>query len=203
MSQGTVSREGRTSDGALEKMLEEIRLEFPRFRIVKKSASPLSRLIDLALKAVTFGAQSQYMTHYHTVIADALYVPEGWEDSPPVHKIVMLRHERVHLRQRRRFGDILMTWLYLFPFFPLGVAYGRARIEWEAYTETIRATAELVGIEAAQSPALRRHIVRQFTSGAYGWMWPFPSIVNKWYDCALRAILAEVRTTPQQPQGLE
>ena len=85
-----------------------------------------------------------------------------------------MRHERVHLRQRRRYGDLVMTFLYLVPFFPLGLAYGRARIEWEAYTETMRATAELLGSDARDRTALRAHIVQQFTSGAYGWMWPFP-----------------------------
>lgn len=190
-------------DDALAALLADIQGEFPRFRIIRKSDSLLNKLIGVSLKVVTLGAQRQYMTHYHTVIADTLYVPTGWEDSSPVRKMVLLRHERVHLRQRRRYGDILMTWLYLFPFLPLGLAYGRARIEWEAYTETLRATADLLGIEAAKSTELRRHIVSQFTSGAYGWMWPFPVIVNKWYDAALRAILAEVRTTPQQPQGLE
>ena len=81
-----------------------------------------------------------------------------------------------------------MAFLYFVPFFPLGLAYGRARIEWEAYTETLRATAELKGMDAAQSPALRARIVRQFTGPAYGWMWPFRSVVERWFDEALRDI---------------
>jgi hypothetical protein len=194
---------GDGDEQALAAMLAEIRAEFPGFRIVYKRDDRLSRLIDLALKLVTLGAQSQYMTHYHTVLADGLYVPSHWDDTSPIRKMVLLRHERVHLRQRRRHGDVVMVLLYLFPIFPLGAAYGRARIEWEAYEETIRATAELLGREAAESPDLRRHIVRQFTSGAYGWMWPFPSAVNNWYDRALRAILAEGKATPKQPQGSE
>jgi hypothetical protein len=184
----------------LAALLRDIQQEFPRFRIVPKHGDRLSRLIDLALKLVTFGAQHQYMTHYHTVIGDTLYVPSGWQDATPVRKMVLLRHERVHLRQRRRKGDVVMTLQYLFPIAPMGAAWGRARIEWEAYEETIRATAELCGLQEAQSQALRHHIVRQFTSGAYGWMWPFPRSVNKWYDRALRAIVQEAEARAKEPQ---
>ena len=186
---------------ALDGLLAEIRAEFPAFRIVAKDGDRLSGLIDKALKLVTLGGQSQYLTHYHTVLGDTLYVPSGWEQTPPVRKMILLRHERVHLRQRRRYGGVLMALLYVLPLLPMGAAYGRARIEWEAYQETIRATAELEGIEAAKSPALRAHVVRQFTSAAYGWMWPFPSAVNKWYEKALQAIVAEARETRPEVQG--
>jgi hypothetical protein len=104
-------------------------------------------------------------------------------------RVILLRHERVHLRQRRRYGAFLMTWLYLIPFFPLGLAYGRARIEWEAYEETLRATAELLGLEAARSPSLRAQIVHRFTGPEYGWMWPFERSVQAWYDRALENLL--------------
>lgn len=166
----------------------EIRREFPRFRIVRKRDSPLSKAIDVALRILTLGAQREFMTRYHTVIGNTLYVPDAWDATPDVSKVITLRHERVHLRQRRRYGDVAMTFLYLVPFFPLGLAYGRARIEWEAYTETLRATAELRGLDAARSPEMKRYLVEQFTSGAYGWMWPFPRVVERWVEGALAEI---------------
>jgi hypothetical protein len=165
-----------------EPLVREIEAEFPRFRIVEKQGDRFSRLIDLALKLVTLGAQREYLTHYHTVIGDTLYVPLSWPATSDVDRAILLRHERVHLRQRRRYGTIGMALLYLLPFLPLGLAYGRARIEWEAYTETLVATAELLGLEAAKSAELRRKIVGRFTGGAYGWMWPFEGQVNRWYD---------------------
>jgi hypothetical protein len=173
-----------------DRFVTEIELEFPRFRIVKKRDSALSRVIDVVLKVLTFGAQSAFMTHYHTVLWDTLYVPDLWESTPDVARLITLHHERVHLRQRRRYGDFVMTFLYLVPFFPIGLAYGRARIEWEAYRETIRATARYRGLAAARSLDLRRHIIRQFTSGAYGWMWPFPKVLDRWYDVALAELPA-------------
>jgi hypothetical protein len=175
-----------------EGFLAEMKAEFPAFRLVEKEGDLFSKLIDVALRIVTFGAQDQYLTHYHTVIFNTLYVPERWQDEPDLERVITLRHERVHLRQVRRYGPAAMTFLYIFPFFPLGLAYGRARIEWEAYTETIRATAELQGLEAARSPRLREHIVKQFTSGSYGWMWPFPGQVRGWYDQALTQIEVEI-----------
>lgn len=171
-----------------EALIAEISREFPRFRIVPKSGHALSRAIDWALKVVTFGAQRSFLTEYHTVIGDTLYVPLAWERTADVDRAILLRHERVHLRQRRRLGTALMTFLYLLPFFPLGLAYGRARLEWEAYVETLRATADLAGLDAARAPELRHKIIRRFTGPDYGWMWPFERTVTRWYDAALAEI---------------
>ncbi len=168
-----------------ERFLAELKQEFPAFRIVPKRGNALSQAIDLALRIVTLGGQRHYCSRYHTVIGDTLYVPETWSQLADVDRVILLRHERVHLRQRRRYGAALMTFLYLVPFLPLGLAYGRARMEWEAYTETLRATAELCGLAAARDQQLRERIVRRFTGPDYGWMWPFRATVERWYDRAL------------------
>ena len=165
-----------------ERLISEIRNEFPEFRVVPKAGSRLSRCIDLWLKVVTLGGQRTYLTEYHTVLGSTLYVGNSWEAASDVERAILLCHERVHLRQRRRLGMVLMTFLYLFPFFPLGLAYGRARLEWEAYTETLRTTAELQGVDAIRDPALREKIVGRFTGPAYGFMWPFRRQVERWFD---------------------
>jgi hypothetical protein len=165
-----------------ERLITQIKAEYPDFRLVPKSDDRLSSLIDVALRILTLGRQSAYLTHYHTVLGDTLYVPQSWESASDVQRAIILRHEWVHLRQRRRYGLPLMTFLYLLPFCPLGLAYGRARLEWEAYAETLRATAEYRGLEAARDPELRRQIVGRFTGGAYGWMWPFRGQVQRWFD---------------------
>ena len=166
-------------------MIEEIRKEFPAFHIVPKRNDRLSRLIHRALLIVTLGGQRSYLSHYHTVLGDTLYTPDSWESTPDLDRVIVLRHERVHLRQRRRYGFALMAFLYLIPFFPLGLAYGRARIEWEAYAETLRATAELKGLAAASDEGLRRALIERFTGPAYGWMWPFRGMVGRWIDQVL------------------
>jgi hypothetical protein len=182
-----------TCDSSAE-LIQEIAREFPGFRLLSKRESPFSLWIDRALRLVTFGAQRAYLTRYHTVIGKTLYTPDTWATTGEVERMIVLRHERIHLRQRQRYGLPLMTFLYLVPFLPLGLAYGRARLEWEAYRETLRATAELQGLERAKSPSLREGIVRRFTGGDYGWMWPFRAQVERWYDAAL-AELAHVEVS--------
>ena len=168
-----------------ERFATDLKAEFPGFCIRSKRGDRLSKVIDLALRIVTLGGQRHYLTKYHTVIGDTLYVPETWDELPDLDRVILLRHERVHLRQRRRYGGPLMAFLYLVPVLPLGLAYGRARIEWEAYVETLRATLELRGPSALRSVELRERIVARFTGPDYGWMWPFRSTVEGWYDRAV------------------
>jgi hypothetical protein len=172
-----------------EQLLREIRDEFPAFAIVPKRGDRLQRAIAVALAIVTFGGQRSYLTHYHTVLFGRLYVPDAWERMDDDARYILLRHERVHLRQRRRMGDVWMAFLYLVPFFPVLLAWGRARIEWEAYVETIRATAEVHGLAAARG--LEREILRRYTGPDYGWMWPFPSTVRGWFAEAIADLEAE------------
>jgi len=173
-----------------ERLLREITEEFPTFEVRRKRDDRLQRLLHVALKVVTFGGQRVYLTGYYTVLFGKLWVPDSWDALDDAGRYILLRHERVHLRQRARLGDVGMAFVYLVPFFPLFLAYGRARLEWEAYAETLRATAEVAGVEAAEG--LREHIVRRFVGGDYGWMWPFPRRVNRWFD----EVMAEIGKCP-------
>ena len=178
-----------------EHLLDEIVAEFPGFVVRPKKGDRLQELIHVVLKGVTFGGQRVYLTGYYTAMFGKLWVPESWRELPDVDRYILLRHERVHLRQRARLGEVGMAFVYLVPFFPLFLAYGRARLEWEAYTETLRATAEVYGAPAAE--ALRERIVSRFVGGDYGWMWPFPSHVHRWFDEAM----AEIGNWPMKPRG--
>lgn len=178
----------------LEDLLADISAEFPRFRLVPKDQSWFMRAIDGALRLLTLGKQSRFMTEYHTVIGNTLYLAPTWEHLGCFDRVALLRHERVHLRQRRRFGLMGLTFLYLVPIFPLGLAYGRARLEWEAYCETIRALFELQGPSVLTDRALRDRIIGRFVGPDYGWMWPFRNSVEKWYDALLVAISSEKAT---------
>lgn len=169
-----------------EAFLQEMQREFPSFDVREKRTSGLQRAIHIFLMGITFGGQRRYMSHYHTVLFGILWVPESWHAMEDLDRYVLLRHERIHLRQRARMGDVLMALQYLLPFFPIGLAYGRARIEWEAYEETLRATHEVYGIE--QAKALRAHIVERFVGPDYGWMWPFPKTVERWFDACIATL---------------
>lgn len=171
-----------------QRYLAEMQAEFPGVRVVPKASSSFQRLIDKLLRVVTFGKMEAYMTHYTTVLGRTIYTPSGWDTRTDEERYITLRHEAVHLRQSKRYTMLGMSFLYALPFFPIGLAYGRARIEWEAYAETLRAVADVYGIDAARAPQQRAHIVRQFTSASYGWMWPFPSMIERWIDEELARI---------------
>lgn len=174
----------------LQQLLAELEQEFPRFRIRHKRTSALQHAIHYALLVVTVGGQRVYLTRYHTVLFGTLWVPDAWDSMTDDEKYILLRHERIHLRQRERLGDVAMSFVYLVPIFPLFLAYGRARIEWEAYVETLRATAEVHGVQAAED--LRAHIKQRFTGPEYGWMWPFPKTLDRWFDEAMADVRAEM-----------
>lgn len=149
-------------------------------RVVRKRTFWHQRLADLGLRIVTLNGQKSYLTSYVTTLGHTIYVPDDFDEWPAANRYEILRHELVHVRQFERWGWIGMVIVYGVLPLPMGLAYGRARLEWEAYAETLRAVADTEGIEAARSPALRDMIVRRFTGPDYGWMWPFPEMVKRW-----------------------
>ena len=163
-----------------QELVAKLREEIPGFRIVKKHESRLHRAIDIGLRIVTVGRMREYLDSYQTTIRKTVYVTRDWDDWSADERYVTLRHEAVHLRQFRRWTLPVMALLYLFVPLPIGLAYFRARFEWEAYAETIRVTDEVFGRDAARG--LRDHVVSQFTGPSYGWMWPFRRRVERWYD---------------------
>ena len=177
--------------GRADQYLEDLKREFPGLSLVKKENDALSTVVDRLLRAMTFGAMSTYSSHYTTVFLHTIYTPTSWDARGDNERYITLRHEAVHLRQMKRLGFVLMGAIYALPILPVGLAWGRARIEWEAYAETLRAIAEVNGLDAARSPAVRAHIVKQFTGAAYGWMWPFPRTVGRWFDDVIARLEGE------------
>ena len=156
--------------------------EIPGFRVVRKDRSRLHRAIHYTLIAVTFGRMRSYLDSFQTTIGKTVYVTSDWDDWPPDRRYVTLRHEAVHLRQFRKLTLPVMAVLYVMLPLPMGLAYFRARFEKEAYAETIRAAAEVYGCEYARSDEHRKYVIDQFCGPSYGWMWPFRSSLERWYD---------------------
>ena len=149
-------------------------------RLVRKDRVWHQRAIDRLLRVVTLGGQSQYLDSYVTTIGRTIYVTPDWEARAAADRLATLLHERVHVRQFRRFGLVPMAIAYLLLPLPFGLAWCRMRLEREAYEETLRVHHRLGGRAAVAR--LRAHVIRQFTSGSYGWMWPFPRAVARWFD---------------------
>lgn len=172
-------------------LLAQIAADFPGFRVVRKDQSRLQKAIAAALKIVTFGSQGKYLSHYQTTIGRTVYVTSDWDSLPADERYCTMRHELVHVRQFQRWTLPGMAFLYLLVPLPLGLAWFRARFEKEAYAETIRANVEVFGEIHVRKPEFGERIVRQFTSGMYGWMWPFKKSMQAWVkqqiDQAVRA----------------
>ena len=168
----------------LSSLHNDIRAEFPHYRIVYKELSPLMRMVGLLLFLLTAGAQRSFMSDYVTTIGTTVYVPFKWDAWTDDIKIGVLLHERVHMRQAKKYTFPLYAFLYLFVPLPLGLAYFRMRFEREAYEETIRYDLETRPklLDPERLALFRRVIIDQFTTGAYGWMWPFRHQLECWFD---------------------
>jgi hypothetical protein len=172
------------------KHLNELRLEFPRLRIVKKHESAMHRAIDIILRGITFGQMRTYLDSFQTTIGMTVYVTPNWDALSDNERYVTMRHEAVHLRQFRRFTLPGMTLLYVFLPLPMGLAWFRAYFEKEAYEESIRASAEVYGLASVRDDNYRDHILSQFAGPSYGWMWPFRAGLERWYERIITSIQA-------------
>ncbi|HUH03399.1 MAG TPA: hypothetical protein VML75_15485 [Kofleriaceae bacterium] len=176
------------SGDRLDQLLAEIRAEFPTFRLVKKDDSWFQRLIHRGLLVITLGQMRTYLHSYQTTIRCSVYVTCDWDELPRDDCYVTLRHERIHLRQFRRFTTPFMALLYLLVPLPMGLSYFRAHFEKEAYAESIRAAAEVYGRAHVERATYRQHIIGQFMGPSYGWMWPFRRNLESWYDSVLASL---------------
>lgn len=179
----------------MEELLEDIRKEFPAFKMVPKADSWFMKTLGVLLAIITFGQATEFMTRFHTTVGYTVYTSSSWPGMTKQSKIILLRHERVHMRQRKKLGFLLYTFLYLLFPLPAVFAYYRMRFEREAYTETMRAVAELYpgGLEILKRADYRKKMLGHFTSAEYFWMWPFKGGINAWFDDTL-AELAEKKT---------
>ncbi len=175
----------------LDDFVDELREEFPDFRIVAKQDSRLQRFFHYGLLVVTFGTVRDYLDEYYNTLGSTIYVGSDWQDKDPDDCFILLRHEREHMRQFRRYTRPLMMLLYSVLPLPFGLAYFRQRFEKAGYEQTIRASAEVYGLDYVKDTSFREFIVEQFTTANYGWMWPFPGHMEAWYD----AIVDDIERT--------
>jgi hypothetical protein len=183
--------EGSGDRRRLSELVESLATRARPVRIVRKGAAWHQRAAAIALKVLTFGGQRTFMTHYVTTLGHTIYVPDDFDGWDPGTSWEILRHELVHVAQFERYGWLGMIAIYGFFPLPALLSYGRARLEWEAYTETLRAVRDRRGLAAARDPALHAMLKRRFTGPDYGWMWPFPEAIQRWIDHAIRAMEAE------------
>lgn len=174
-----------------DSMVKDIRAEFQDFKIVKKSDSRFMSVVDFLLKVITAWRNTSFMTAVTTTIGYTVYVSDNWLQKAPDERVGTLRHERVHMRQRRERGAFVFGFLYLFAWFPIGLAKWRRDFEMEAYEETMRAVVEQRGYQFILKKDFREHIVNQFLSANYFWAWHSRKDVETWYNDACVRIYEE------------
>jgi hypothetical protein len=185
-----------TPAGRLDLLCSSLHREFPALRMQNKRAYWYWRALHWLLLIVTFGGNRTFNDRYSTTIGNLIgwsgakmktitEQPDGWEDRV----WSTLQHEREHLRQFEKFGVFAMLILYVFVFFPLGLAYFRARFERAGYLRTLRCW-YVLNSGWAESAEARAWWIGQFTTGAYGWAFPFPKTVGKWFDDELKSLQA-------------
>jgi len=94
----------------------------------------------------------------------------------------------VHMRQAKNIGFALFAFLYIFAWFPLGLARCRAKFEMEAYAESMAVHHEY-GRDILNKD-YKEWMISHFTGAAYGWMWPFRGDVERWFVETASKVLA-------------
>jgi hypothetical protein len=173
-------------------VLREIREEFPDFEVEYKDESKFMKVLDVCLKIITFGQMKTFMTSFVTTMGNVIYVPRSWDERDSTSKAVTLRHERVHMRQKRKRGMLLFGIMYLV--WPLPAIFAMSRLRWEqeAYAESLRAWVEYSGPGVLEDSKYREHILNHFTSSNYFWTYPFRKKLEKWYDDLVATIRSEM-----------
>lgn len=175
-------------------LLSEIKNEFSDFKVIDKTESKLMKTIDTLLRVITFGAMKEFLTRFTTTLGNTVYVPGTWPSYSVESKLIILRHERVHMRQARRYTRPLFSFLYLFFPLPVLFAYCRRSFEAEAYEESLAAMAEYFGPKMLLSnEKVKASMLAHFTSAEYFWMWVEKGSLNNWYDSTVAKL--------QNPEG--
>lgn len=163
-----------------------VRLEFPDYKLVPKAQSGFMKFLNVLLLIVTFGKVKDFMDNFTTTVGMTSYTPKVWDQISDAEKIVILRHERVHLRQQKKYGKLKFKLMYLFCPLPFFVLTWRARFEMEAYAESMVASHDF-GIDI-QDPGYREWMIEHFTTAEYAWMCTERSRVEVWFNDVIRDI---------------
>ena len=167
-----------------EEFVKDTYQAYPKFELVEKRTSVLMKVIDVLLKLITFGLMKNFMSDFTTTLGYAVYTPSNWESWSATAKLLVLRHERVHMKQRARLGSFWFSVSYLLLPVPVVWAYCRMKYEMEAYEESIRATFEAYGLRVFNTEN-RDHIINSFTGASYCWTWPWRKRIEAWYEGVL------------------
>jgi hypothetical protein len=150
------------------------------------------KALDIAVRVVTFGKNKRFLTHYATTIGPWIALPEAWFEHLDRYRGV-IAHERVHYEQFKKaglgsavLGILPLAIVYLLLPLPIGLAYGRYVLERPAYAVSIRHELLAAGHGSTDRMYHREQLIdwatEQLSGPAYGWTWPFPRAVRRWFE---------------------
>jgi len=173
-----------------DELLAETQAEFPTFRVVPKAESKFMSFLAILLGWM---GNDTFMYAFTTTIGFVVYTPSLWEESfSDTQKYQILLHERVHMRQAKRYGVIWFSLLYLLVPLPFVRAYYRTKFEQEAYYVSMRSRAAIHGIKYIEGGDYRTNMIHHFTGPDYGWMWTNRKDIEEWYDTSVEKIRKEL-----------
>lgn len=135
------------------------------------------------IQVVTLGRMVHFR-HYITTIGNVIAIPADYpRDS--VWFLYLLHHEVKHVEQFRRFGlgshwlgVLPMAIVYLLLPLPMGLAWGRYRLEFAAMVAELKAMQNHDEDERAVL-ARATAMARQLTDASYAWAWFGPNKIRK------------------------
>lgn len=146
-------------------------------KIAKKSESKLMRFLAFILKPITPDFMRDFWTTWP--FNETIYVPTKYDFDPdwgmPTwekrHREV-LEHESVHIEQAKRWTVPIFALMYLVFPMPILFAWGRWRIERDAYLTQLRASTD--------KAATIEWIVDTLWH-SYAWTWP-RAWMRRWFN---------------------
>jgi hypothetical protein len=176
----------------------ELKTEFPDLIMRRKITCWRSKILHYVVAVITFGGNRRYLNSFTTVIGQTIYWPESkWraiqncpheQGANSIWKTLM--HEREHLRDAARLGLFWFGLLYFCVYFPIGLAWYRAKFERKGYLKTLQCWYELDRTWALSAEA-KKWWIGQFIGPNYGWAWPFRKMVTGWYDQELSRLKSQ------------
>lgn len=160
----------------VKEYMDRLRVEFPKLEISDKRPWWLRFVFKLP------GIKKLYWNNATQAIGMNIWLSDRWNQMSPFSKLSVLRHERQHLIWFRRHTTILAAFLYLLVFFPIGLAYYRARFERAGYQESVRTRVQYFGASQRVKDDCWEMYKRVFTGWMYLKMWPFPKRIRKWFE---------------------
>lgn len=162
-------------------IVKDIQDEFPNFKLIPKQQSKL--MLAFFYLSLAFLWCPKFMTGFTSVLGTRCYMPERQIGTDVGYLI--LRHERVHMRDYAKWGPLFfLSYIFL----PIGPSF-RAYWEFKAYKESMLVAYETVGVIPDW---LLEHYAAQFTGSTYLWMFPFPKTIRKLLEKARQDILSKV-----------